>query len=51
MKKQILSFVIEKPKVRAHYALFCENTPFKPKVVDSKDRYKRQQKHRNKDPE
>ena len=32
-------------KTRAHYALFAENTPFKMKVVNRKDTYKRKPKH------
>jgi hypothetical protein len=39
-------------KTRAHYVLFAANTPFKPKQVESKIKYKRQPKHRgNKDAE
>jgi len=49
MKKQVLSFTVEKPKVRAHFALFAENTPFKPKVVAVKNKYQRKSKHGNKD--
>lgn len=47
MKKQILSFTIEQPKHRAHRVLFQEDTPFKPKVVNRKDTYKRKPKHVN----
>jgi len=39
---------IEKPKSRNHYMLFCENTPFKPKVVKSKKSFKRNSKHKGK---
>ena len=49
MKKQVLTFTVIKPKIRAHYALFCENTPFKPKVVEPKTRYKRKPKHSARD--
>ena len=36
-------------KHREHIILFCENTPFKPKVVESKIKYKRKSKHRGRD--
>ena len=49
MKRKTISFTIEQPKHRAHKVLFCSNTPFKPKVVDSKQRYRRKGKHPNKD--
>lgn len=50
MKKELLSFTVKEPKHRAHRVLFCENTPFKPKVVQSKKgEYSRRPKHRNKD--
>jgi hypothetical protein len=45
MKKQILSFVVEQPKHRAHRVLFQNNTPFKPKTVQSKVLYNRKPKH------
>ena len=45
MKKQILSFTVEQPKHRAHLVLFKNNTPFKPKIVQSKVLYKRKPKH------
>jgi hypothetical protein len=49
MKREILSFKIEQPKHRAHRVLFDENSPFKPKVVQSKKgEYVRKQKHRAK---
>lgn len=48
MKREIISFKIEQPKRRVHRILFCEDTPFKPKVVESKKPYNRKQKHRNK---
>lgn len=49
MKKELLSFTVKEPKHRAHRVLFCENTPFKPKVVKSKKgEYNRRPKHRNK---
>lgn len=46
MKNKILSFKIEQPKHRAHRVLFQENTPFKPKVVQSKTLYNRKPKHK-----
>lgn len=46
MKREIISFKIDKPKHRAHRVLFDENTPFKPKVVKSKIQYQRKPKHR-----
>ena len=50
MKREILSFKLEPMKHRAHRVLFDDNTPFKPKVVQSKKgEYVRKQKHRNKD--
>lgn len=51
MKQEILSFKIEQPKHRAHRVLFQNNTPFKPKVVESKTSYKRQPKHKNRSSE
>ena len=48
MKRKILSFTIEQPKHRAHKVLFSSNTPFKPKVVQSKKgEYTRKPKHPN----
>ena len=44
-KKFTLTF--EKPKSRKHYMLFCENTPFMPKVEKCKKKsYSRKTKHR-----
>jgi hypothetical protein len=46
MKRKILSFTIEQPKHRAHRVLFSSNTPFKPKIVQSKKGlYIRKSKH------
>lgn len=36
-------------KTRAHYVLFAEDTPFKPKRVERKDQYKRRPKHKGRD--
>ena len=49
MKKEIISFVIPAQKHRAHRVLFDNNTPFKPKVVKSKQHYQRKPKHCKKD--
>jgi hypothetical protein len=44
MKKQ--SFIIDfKPRTRAHWVLFDNDLPFKPKVIPPKTRYKRREKH------
>ena len=38
---------LEKPKSRDHYMLFCEDTPFMPKIEKCKKKsYKRKPKHR-----
>lgn len=34
---------------RAHLVLFCKDTPFKPKRVESKVQYRRQPKHKGKE--
>ena len=45
-----MKIVIKVPrKTRAHFVLFSENTPFKPKVVKSKIKYKRQPKHKGRE--
>jgi hypothetical protein len=33
-------------KTRAHLVLFCKDTPFKAKVVESKKAYRRKSKHK-----
>lgn len=38
---------MKKKPTRAHYVLFCHNTPFKPKKVENKMAYKRQPKHKS----
>lgn len=48
MKKEVIQFKVDKPKSRAHYVLYGD-TPFRPKQVESKLRYKRKAKHPNKD--
>lgn len=46
MKKDVISFRIEKPKHRAHRVLFEDNSPFKYKVVHpKKTQYNRRPKH------
>lgn len=47
MSKQTISFKVPQLKQRAHYVLFAENTPFKPKRVERKDGYKRKPKFIN----
>lgn len=37
---------VPRAKNRAHFMLFAEDTPFKPKKVERKDGYKRKPKHR-----
>lgn len=42
-----MKIVIKVPKQnRAHIVLFCANTPFKQKRVESKVKYKRNAKHK-----
>jgi len=44
-----MKIVVKIPhKTRAHLVLFCADTPFKQKVVESKIKYKRQAKHKGK---
>jgi hypothetical protein len=46
MKREILSFTVKEPKRRVHRVLFQNDTPFKPKVVQSKKgMYVRKPKH------
>ena len=45
MKKNTLHFEVPRKRTRAHVVLFCENTPFRPKVVASKIAYRRRPKH------
>jgi hypothetical protein len=49
MKKISIQIPKSETKTRVHYVLFMENTPFKPKQVNLKNRYKRNEKHRNKE--
>lgn len=49
MNKQTIKFKIPAVKHRAHYVLFAENSPFKPKKVENKVGYKRKPKFVNKD--
>ena len=39
---------VPKHKTRAHIVLFVKDTPFKPKKVESKVKYKRHGKHKGK---
>ena len=45
MKKQFISFKVPQVKHRAHFVLFAENTPFRPKSEKRKDGYQRKPKH------
>jgi hypothetical protein len=45
-----MKIVIKIPKKhREHFVLFAQNTPFKPKRVESKLAYKRKSKHKGRD--
>jgi hypothetical protein len=45
-----MKIVIKVPKqIRAHIVLFCKDTPFKQKVVQSKKTFKRQPKHKGRE--
>jgi hypothetical protein len=44
MEKQTIKIEF-KTRTRAHRVLFDRDLPFKPKVVESKLRYKRREKH------
>lgn len=46
MKIQIQSHKFQRPNSRAHFILFSEESPYKPKVVKRKDVYKRKAKHK-----
>ena len=42
-----MKIIIKVPKKhREHFVLFTQNTPFKPKKVESKIKYKRNPKHK-----
>jgi hypothetical protein len=45
MERKIVKFKVPAVKHRAHYALFAEDSPFKPKVVKCKNQYRRKPKH------
>jgi hypothetical protein len=47
MRKETISFQVPRAKTRAHFVLFAEDSPFKPKAVKRKDQYQRQPKHKN----
>jgi hypothetical protein len=45
-----MKIVVKMPqKTRAHLVLFCANTPFKQKRVESKVKFKRNPKHKGRD--
>lgn len=48
MKKQILHITLGHKKTRA-LELYAHGTPFKPKRVETKTRYKRKAKHQKRD--
>jgi len=48
MKKEVIKVEACRPKIRA-LELYAHGTPFKPKTVESKLRYKRKDKHPKKD--
>lgn len=48
-ERKIVVKLQQNPDPRAHFMLFKNNTPFKPKVVPSKLRYQRHSKHRTQD--
>jgi hypothetical protein len=48
MKKEILHFTLGRKKMRA-VELYAHDTPFKPKRVENKTRYKRKTKHQKRD--
>lgn len=49
MKKQFFPYKLQRPNSRVHFMLFSNNSPFKQKVVERKDLYKRKPKHKNTD--
>lgn len=44
-KNEMIRFETPRVKTRAHFVLFAENTPFKPKRVENKKSYSRRAKH------
>jgi hypothetical protein len=48
-QRKIVIKLQQNPDPRAHFLLFKNNTPFKPKVVPSKLLYQRNTKHRFQD--
>ena len=49
MKREVLSFIVTKPKRRVHQMLFDDDLPFKGKREQRKDGYQRKPKHRIKE--
>jgi hypothetical protein len=45
MERKIVKFKVPAVKHRAHYVLFADDSPFKPKVVQCKNQYRRKPKH------
>ena len=48
MKKEIIHIALERPKTRV-LEFYAHGTPFKPKRVEPKTRYKRKAKHPKQD--
>ena len=48
MKKEVIQFKVDGKKSRAHSVLYGD-TPFRPKQIELKTRYKRKDKHPKKD--
>lgn len=47
MKREVITYKVERPKTRAHFVLFAEDSPFKAKAVKRKDMYRRKPKHKS----
>ena len=45
MKREILTFTVQRPKVRAHRVLFQDDSPFVPRVERNRRDYCRRAKH------
>jgi len=48
MKKEVIHLQVGRPKTRA-IELYSADTPFRPKKIELKTRYKRKEKHPKKD--
>ncbi|NDH68324.1 MAG: hypothetical protein EBY22_10580 [Gammaproteobacteria bacterium] len=47
MKREVVTYKVERPKTRAHFVLFADDSPFKAKAVKRKDMYRRKPKHKS----